>query len=139
MAIITQLSIFINNEPGSFAIITAALKECGINLKAFNIAESSGFGVLRAIADNPEESYEILKKRNIVVRLTDVIAVAMKDEPGEIYTVVKVFGDNNINIEYAYAYAGPKGPAVFFRVDNIETAIKALEAAGLKTLDAADL
>ncbi len=139
MAVITQLSIFVNNEPGSFAAITAVLKECGINLKAFNIAESSGFGVLRAIADEPELACETLRKKNIVVKLTDVIAVPMEDRPGEIYNVVKVFGDNNINIEYAYAYAGPKGPAVFFRVDNPEIAIKALEAAGLKTLDAADL
>ncbi|MBE6516956.1 MAG: hypothetical protein E7Z67_02050 [Thermoplasmata archaeon] len=139
MSVITQLSIFVNNEPGSFAAITAALKECGINLKAFNIAESSGFGVLRAIADNPQEACETLKKRNIVVKLTDVIAVPMEDKPGEIYNVAKVFGENNINIEYAYAYAGHKGPAVFFRVDNPEIAIKALEAAGLKTLDAADL
>ena len=139
MAIITQLSIFVNNEPGSFAGITAALKECGINLKAFNIAESSGFGVLRAIADNPENACRTLRDKNIVVKLTDVIAVPMEDKPGEIYNVTKVFGDNNINIEYAYAYASPKGPAVFFRVDNPEIAIKALEAAGLKTLDAADL
>ena len=139
MSVITQLSIFVNNEPGSFAGITAALKECGINLKAFNIAESSGFGVLRAIADNPNEACETLKKRNIVVKLTDVIAVPMEDKPGEIYKVAKVFGESNINIEYAYAYAGHKGPAVFFRVDNPEIAIKALEAAGLKTLDAADL
>ena len=105
MSVITQLSIFVNNEPGSFAAITAALKECGINLKAFNIAESSGFGVLRAIADNPQEACETLRKRNIVVKLTDVIAVPMEDKPGEIYNVAKVFGENNINIEYAYAYA----------------------------------
>ena len=139
MGTITQLSIFVNNEPGSFAGISAALKECGINLKAFNIAESSGFGVLRAIADEPEQACATLKKKNIVVKLTEVIAVSMEDQPGELYKVGKVFGDNNINIEYAYAHAGPKGPAVFFRVDSPEVAIKALEAAGLRTLDAAEL
>ena len=139
MSVITQLSIFVNNEPGSFTGITAAIKDCGINLKAFNIAESSGFGVLRAIADEPEKACETLRAKNIVVKLTDVIAVPMEDKPGEIYKVAKVFGESNINIEYAYAYASPKGPAVFFRVDNPEIAIKALESAGLRTLDAADL
>ena len=139
MSVITQLSIFVNNEPGSFTGIAAAIKDCGINLKAFNIAESSGFGVLRAIADEPEKACETLRAKNIVVKLTDVIAVPMEDKPGEIYKVAQVFGESNINIEYAYAYASPKGPAVFFRVDNPEIAIKALEAAGLKTLDAADL
>ena len=54
---ITQLSIFISNEPGSLAGMTKALKECGVNIKAFIIAESSGFGVFRAIVDDPEGAY----------------------------------------------------------------------------------
>ena len=38
MSTITQLSIFINNEPGAIANISKTLKEANINLKAFNIA-----------------------------------------------------------------------------------------------------
>ncbi|MBQ2762590.1 MAG: amino acid-binding protein [Candidatus Methanomethylophilaceae archaeon] len=137
--IITQLSIFVKNEPGSFASITSTLKECNINLKAFNIAESSGFGVLRAIANNPKEAYDTLKDKNIIVKLTDVIAVKLNDAPGGIYDVAKVFGDNNLNIEYAYAYAGVNGPAVFFRVDEPGVAIKVLKDAGLEILSEEDL
>lgn len=139
MTIITQLSIFVKNEPGAFASISGILKECSINLKAFNIAESSGFGVLRAIADNPKEAYATLKDRNIIVKLTDVIAVPMQDQPGGLYEVGKVFGDAGINIEYAYAYAGVKGPAVFFRVDDPASAISALEKEGFRTLSESDL
>ena len=56
--IITQLSIFVNNEPGRLAAIAGILKECSINLKAFNLAESTEFGILRAIVDEPERAYE---------------------------------------------------------------------------------
>ena len=139
MPTITQLSIFVKNEPGSLASISGTLKECNINLKAFNIAESSGFGVLRAIADSPMEACDVLKKRDIIVKLTDVIAVSMVDQPGGLYEVGKVFEQAGINIEYAYAYAGEKGAAVFFRVDDPEAAIKALEGAGFKTLSEQDL
>ena len=139
MATITQLSIFVNNEPGSFASITKTLKECGINLKAFNIAESSGFGVLRAIADNPKEAEKTLKERNIIVKLTDVVALYVNDQPGSVYEIAKTFGDNKINIEYAYAYAGQKGPVIFFTLDNINEAIEAIEKAGFKTLSEKDL
>ena len=97
MSTITQLSIFINNEPGAIANISKTLKEANINLKAFNIAEGSGFGVLRAIADKPKDAADKLKKQNIIVKLTDVIAVPMVDQPGSIYEVSKVFGDENIN------------------------------------------
>lgn len=134
MSTITQLSIFINNEPGSIANISRTLKEANINLKAFNIAESSGFGVFRAIADSPADACAKLRRLNIIVKLTDVIAVPMDDHPGSIYDVSKVFGDADINIEYAYAYAGPKGAAVFFRVDDTSAAEAALSAAGMKTL-----
>ena len=65
---ITQLSIFISNEPGSLAAMTRTLKECDVNIKAFNIAESSGFGVFRAIVDDPEGSYAKLKGKNLIVR-----------------------------------------------------------------------
>ena len=139
MAIITQLSIFVKNEPGALASISGTLKECNINLKAFNIAESSGFGVLRAIADNPEDACEVLKKKDIIVKLTDVIAVPMVDQPGGLYDVGKAFAQAEINIEYAYAYAGEKGAAVFFRVDDPKAAVKALEGAGFKTLAEQDL
>lgn len=139
MSTITQLSIFINNEPGAIANISKTLKEANINLKAFNIAEGSGFGVLRAIAENPADAGSKLKKQNIIVKLTDVIAVPMVDQPGSIYEVSKVFGDANINIEYAYAYAGPKGAAVFFRVDDTSAAEAALSKAGMKTLTEKDI
>ena len=51
---ITQLSIFVNNEPGSLANMAKVLKECNVSLKAFNISESSGFGVVSAIVYNPD-------------------------------------------------------------------------------------
>ena len=84
---IKQLSIFINNEPGRLAQIAAALKECSVNMKAFNIAESSGFGVFRAIVDEPERAFDELSKKGIVVKVTDVIAMPMIDRPGGFWTL----------------------------------------------------
>lgn len=139
MAKITQLSIFINNEPGSFAAITEVLKDCNINLKAFNIAESSGFGVLRAITDDPEKACEVLKERGIIVKLIEVVAVPIKDSSSEMYRIGKVFGDNSINIEYAYAFSAKKESVVIFRVDNPDAAAKVLGDAGHRTLALTDL
>jgi len=132
--IIKQLSIFVNNEPGSLASIALVLKECGINLKAFNIAESSGFGVLRAIADNPEDACRMLRERNIVVKQTDVIAVSVEDQPGGLFRIANIVGDAKINIEYAYAYTGRNGPSIFLRVDDPEAAAEAVKKAGMRCL-----
>ena len=135
---ITQLSIFISNEPGSLAAMTLALKECGVNIKAFNIAESSGFGVFRAIVDDPEGSYTKLKAKNLIVKKTDIVGVIVENTPGGLFSAAKILGDANINIEYGYALEGGREPIMFFRVDNPEAAIKAFTDAKMKVVSMKD-
>ena len=134
-----QLSIFVNNEPGSLASMAKTLKECDINLKAFNIAESSGVGVFRAIVDDPEEAYEKLKARNLIVRKTELIAVAVNDAPGGLFSAAKVLGDAGINIEYGYAHKNKTEPLIFLRVDDPVAAVVAFKKAGMKTVTAKEL
>ena len=137
--VIKQLSIFVNNEPGSLANIASVLKECGINMKAFNIAESSGFGVLRTIVDDPEKAYADLKKRNIIVKMTEIMAIPMVDRPGGLFEIAKIIGDAGINIEYGYAYTGRNCSAFFFRVDAVEEAISAIMKNGLRVLKESEI
>ena len=135
---ITQLSIFISNEPGSLAAMTRTLKECDVNIKAFNIAESSGFGVFRAIVDDPEGSYTKLKEKNLIVKKTDVVGVIVENTPGGLFSAAKVLGDANINIEYGYALEGGREPIMFFRVDDPAAAIKAFSDAKMKVVSMKD-
>ena len=135
---ITQLSIFISNEPGSLAAMTLTLKECNVNIKAFNIAESSGFGVFRAIVDDPEGSYTKLKEKNLIVRKTDIVGVIVENTPGGLFSAAKVLGDANINIEYGYALEGGREPIMFFRVDDPAAAIKAFSDAKMKVVTMKD-
>ena len=135
---ITQLSIFISNEPGSLAAMTRTLKECNVNIKAFNIAESSGFGVFRAIVNDPEGSYTKLKEKNLIVRKTDIVGVIVENTPGGLFSAAKVLGDANINIEYGYALEGGREPIMFFRVDDPAAAIKAFSDAKMKVVSMKD-
>ncbi len=136
---ITQLSIFISNEPGSLAGMTRALKECNVNIKAFNIAESSGFGVFRAIVDDPETAYTKLKEKNLIIRKTDIVGVAVNDTPGGLFSAAKVLGDANINIEYGYAHEGRTEPVIFLRVDDPAAAVKVFKDAKMTVVTMKDL
>ena len=129
--IITQLSIFVNNEPGRLAHIASVLKDCGINMRAFNLAESTEFGILRAIVDDPEESYEKLKSTGVIVRKTDVIGVLIQDTPGSLFQAADILGRACINIEYGYAYNGKAAGAFFIRVDDPVKAVEILKEAGI--------
>ncbi|MCL2712654.1 MAG: hypothetical protein FWD37_05235 [Methanomassiliicoccaceae archaeon] len=137
--LIKQLSVFINNEPGRLAQIAAALKECNVNMKAFNIAESSGFGVFRAIVDDPDKACAELSKKGIVVKETNVIAIPMVNRPGGLLDVAKIIGDAKINVEYGYAYMNNDEASFFFRVDDAPAVIERLLAAGIKVLKEKDI
>ncbi len=137
--IITQLSIFVNNEPGRLAAVAAILKECGINVKACNLAESTEFGILRAIVDNPDEAYEKIRAKGVIVKKTDVIGVAVGNVPGSLFEAANVLGKANINIEYAYAYAANGFEGLFVRVDDSMKAIKALTDAGIRIIKESEI
>ena len=132
--IITQLSIFVNNEPGRLAHIASVLKECDINMRAFNLAESTEFGILRAIVEDPEAAFEKLKSTGIIVKKTDVIGVVIEDTPGSLFQAADIMGKAGINIEYGYAYTGRKAAAFFIRVDDPERAVKVLKDAGIRLI-----
>ncbi|MBR2254694.1 MAG: amino acid-binding protein [Candidatus Methanomethylophilaceae archaeon] len=137
--VITQLSIFVNNDPGRLAQVSKVLRETGINMKAFNLAESQEFGILRAIVDDPEESYEKLRSKGIIVRKTDVLGIKIDDAPGSLVEASDAFGKEGVNIEYGYAYTGRKASAFFIRVNDLDKAIAILEREGIATLNSSEI
>ena len=137
--IITQLSIFVNNAPGSLANVAKTLRECEINMKACNLAESTEFGILRAIVDEPEQAIAKLQEKNIIVKKTEIIGVKIKNVPGSLYESSKILGDAGINIEYGYAFTGKNVEGLFMRVDHPEQAIEVLAKAGLDLVKASEI
>lgn len=134
--IIRQISIFSENRPGRLAAIAHALEEEKVNIFAFSIAEASGFGVVRALVDHPDRAYTRLTGLGFNVAFTEVIAVAMRDEPGGLYDIATLLGDAGINIEYSYAYSGRDGAVLILRVDQVNQAIEAILAGKKELLQA---
>jgi hypothetical protein len=133
--VIKQISIFSENRPGRLASVAEALGEEKINILAFSIAEANGFGVIRALVDQPEKAYKKLTSLGYNVAFTEVIAVQMKDQPGGLFEIAKVLGDAGINIEYSYAYSGKKAAVLIIRVDQVDDAIKKILSSGATLLE----
>jgi hypothetical protein len=133
--LIKQISIFSENRPGRLAAIAKALEEENINILAFSIAEADGFGVVRALVDNPKKANEKLTGLGFNVAFTDVIAVKMRDKPGGLYEIAKMLGDGQINIEYSYAYSGKEGAVLILRVDNADQAVRLISQQGATLLE----
>ncbi len=132
MATMKQVSVFVENKPGRLASVTEVLFKAGINLRAFAIAEAGDFGIIRMIVDRPEEAYRALKDAGFTVAINDVIGVEVKDEPGSLYRIAKALGDENVNIEYVYAFTfGGEKALIILRVDDVDRAIEVLEREGV--------
>ena len=134
--IVKQISIFSENRPGRLAAIAVALRDAGINIFAFSIAEADGFGVVRALVDRPEDAHRTLTELGFRVSFTEVIGVKMRDEPGGLSEIASILGDAGINIEYAYAYSGKDGAVLIVRVDQVEDAIRQILGHGEELLKA---
>ncbi|MBR6209020.1 MAG: acetolactate synthase [Oscillospiraceae bacterium] len=117
---IRQVSIFLANKSGTLAEVTDFLYQHNVNLRALCLADTADFGILRIIVDKPEETLALLKEAQYVCTITDMLAVKIDDVPGSMAGVVRALADNDISIEYAYAFTtAQKGTAInLLRVEN---------------------
>jgi len=138
--VIKQISIFLENKPGRLAKVTDALGDAEINIRALSVAELGEFGVIRLVVDDPDKADRVLRE-HFTVGITDVIAVEMGDEPGSLAKIVRTLGDNDINIEYAYAFVAEsrKKAILIVRVDDIKKAEELLKWAGIPLIKAKEL
>ena len=139
--LIKQISVFIENRPGSLANVTEALADSKVDIIALSLADTSEFGILRLIVDKPDEAKTALREAGLIVKSTDVLAVAMDDRPGGLAGVVRLIADAGLSIEYMYAFVGKKdGKAVVVvRVNDLEAAMVALNKDGSTIVTARDI
>jgi hypothetical protein len=138
---ITQISVFLENRKGRLYDVCALLGKNSINIRALTIAETEEFGILRIVVDKPQDAVQVLKKNNFVAHLTEIVAVEVQDEPGGLARILQVLNDNNINIEYMYAFVERSGgkALLVFRFDDPDKAIAVLTKNQIKIIGSKDI
>ena len=141
MMTVRQLSVFLENKPGRLCAATDILAKEGINLSALTLADTSEFGILRLIVDQPDRAREVLMEAGIVVRISDVLAIAMDDAPGGAVGILHLLSEAGLNVEYMYACVGRQsGKAIMVvRTDDIDLAEDILHRGGYGDVNPADV
>ncbi len=134
---VKQISVFLENKSGRLAQVTRVLGQNNINIRALSIADTTDFGILRLIVNDPDSAYRALKDAGFTVSITDVIAVEVKDEPGGLAGVLEILQKVNINIEYLYAFLqkATNAALVVFRVEQLDEAIRTLQENNVSILE----
>jgi hypothetical protein len=134
-----QLSVFLENSPGRLYEATHALGEVGINLRSLSICDTAGFGVLRILVSDVVKARRVIMEKQLPARVDDVVAIEIDDTPGCLAnSVLKLFLENRVNVDYMYALAGTgsSGKAVMvFRFSDNDQAIELMQKNNIKILD----
>ena len=129
---IKQLAVFVENKHGSLDEITAMLANAGVDIRALSISETQDFGILRMIVSDLDAAKATLKANECVYTVTDVVGVSIPDTPGAMAGVIRILSENDINLEYVYAFLGAShaSACVILRVADNERTEKLLEEGG---------
>ncbi len=141
MAYVKQISVFLDNKPNQLTGVMKLLKNHRINIRALSIADTKDFGILRMIVDDTDKAVDTLREASYAVAETEIVAITIPDTPGQLSRVLDILGEQNVNIEYLYAFLGKSDRSVSFviRVDDNDAAYAALENSGIIRLTANDI
>jgi hypothetical protein len=128
-----QLSVFLENRPGSLMEPLKVLADANINLVSISLADTEQFGILRLVLKDWEFAKSVLEKDGWVVNVSDVVAVDVDDQPGGLAQMLGILAEAGINIEYMYAFALRRNvkAVLLFRFEDPDAAIEVLQKAGI--------
>ena len=134
---VKQISVFLENTKGSLSKMTRLLADAGLDLIALSIADTTNFGILRAIVSDNEKTLKVVRDKGYTANLTEVLAVAVPDVPGGLAGVLQLLRDNDISVEYLYSFVRRVGndAIIIFRVDQPERAGNLLRDKGVRLLE----
>ena len=139
---VKQISIFVENKPGALLAMTTVLAENRIDMRAFTLAETSDFGIVRIIVDDVYKASTVLKDFGFVYSISSVLGVVIPDVPGGLNQVLQILTEEDVNVEYMYAFQGGKninGAYMIFKVADAKKAASVLTGRGIKLIDQEDL
>ena len=140
---IDQITVFLENSEGRLAALCRTMADAGVNMSALTIADTTDYGVVRIICDNPALAVETLDAANYRAVATKVSAIEVPNRPGGLADLLDTLESLELNIEYGYCFSVNGETAVdvlkIRGAAQAADAAKAIEAAGFKLLSQEDV
>jgi hypothetical protein len=128
MKIVKQLSLFLENKPGTLAAVTRAFADQDINIYALSVSDAVDHAVVRVVVSDAHKAIHLMGEHGVLAVERDVIMVEGKSKPGELADIAQKLAKAKVNIEYAYT-ATPPGAAkgvMILRVNDMKKARRVL-------------
>ncbi len=128
---IKQLTVFIENRAGRLEEVAQVLKDNNINIQSVSLADTSEYGLLRFIISDYEKAVKVLKDAGFSAKVSNVIAVKLTQEVGQLSDLLAVFSKVDVNVEYMYGLTSDDQSAfIVLKTSDQEKALEAAKSAG---------
>ena len=130
-----QLSVFIENRQGRLGEVLGVLKDNGVNILSLSLADTTEYGLLRLIVNDPAEGKQRLAEAGFSSLLSDVLVIEIPHTAGSLQRLLKEMESRNVSVEYMYglSLAGEKAYVVL-KASDLCVAAEAAEACGVNTV-----
>ena len=133
--VVKQISVFIENRQGRLGEVLSVLKKNDVNILSLSLADTTEYGLLRLIVNDPELGKDKLVEEGFSTMLSDVLVIKIAHKAGSLQEFLTLLSKNNINIEYMYGLSTDgKEASIVLKTDNLEKALKVLSENGITTL-----
>ncbi|MDR1906128.1 MAG: amino acid-binding protein [Clostridiales bacterium] len=135
---VNQIAVFLENKKGRLSEMTKVLGDAGIDLVALTIADTNEFGIVRFVTKDNEKVLRVLKDNGYTATKTELLGVEVSDVPGGLHEVLKVLGENDVEIEYLYSFARThlQKAVILFKVNDTNKALIVLKENGINLISA---
>ncbi|MDO4339739.1 MAG: amino acid-binding protein [Eubacteriales bacterium] len=137
---IKQNIVFVENKSGSLQKVTRILAENHIDIYGFACFDAPEFALFRMVCSVPEKAEQLLTENGYMNRITNVIAVDMKDKVGGLDELLAVVGESNVNLDYIYTsyHREAMTPVMILQCEEIYVTESVLKNNGFTILNSAD-
>ena len=137
---VKQLSVFIENRQGRLAEVLRVLKENQVNILSISLADTTEYGLLRLIVNNPARGCEVLLAAGFSSMLTDVLIIKVPHMAGALQKILERITAMNVNIEYMYGLSVEANDAsVVMKTNELDIACDVLKAEKIETMTAEEI
>lgn len=135
---IKQISVFLENAPGTLRELTHLLGEGSIDLMALSIADTQNFGIVRMIvADNQvDPALKVLRDNGYMCRVNNVICAVVEDRPLGLHDLLVKINEIGVSVEYLYSFLRATGEKalIILRLSEQDESIKKLADSGVEII-----
>ena len=141
MAFIKQLSLFVENTPGSISKVCRILKDNDLSISTLSLADTSEFGILRLLIQDSDKAAQVLTAAGFVVKSAEVLALTVPNRAGGLSEIFDILDKHNLSVEYMYAFTAGKADKaiIVFRFEDPAAALKEIAGENVQLISAGEL